>query len=126
MPLVLRTFWHWLPKKFYSLNRLLERKQRGDAHSQMSGYDAIKDRRPFGTNQMASRLQRDVNDSVTDAEAARHVEVNKGSVGTSYRGNGAGQTWDDFSMDWRLFVGFIGHDGTPHLWNKKENAWTPR
>lgn len=111
---VLRSFRHWLSKKLSVGDSLLERQECVPVHPQMGDHYAILN--DFPVQQSAAvYLQGNMENAVVEAG-------NRGAIAENNRcsaiQNGLGNL-----DDWRLYQGFIGHDGLPRFFNPHSGEW---
>src|SRR5712692_9140746 len=123
MKSVLLPFRNWLNHKLYFLDSVFERFERQKIHSQVSDDHAVV-LNAIGMMEETHRGKADMGDPVVMAHGSNAIK--KDDWGTQaadgrYASLNAGNLLDD---DWRRFVGFFSHDGTPHLWDDEKNAWT--
>jgi hypothetical protein len=125
MRLVLRSLWDGLRKKFNGGNGVFERPQRNHIHSQMGNDHVVLSHLSLNGQETHGRESHVGNSVVVPVGRHGIAEDNWGNRVGQGR-HAAGNAGNLLDGDWRRFVGFIGHDGFPYLWDEKREAWTRR
>ena len=124
MRLVLLSLWHRLGQKFYAFNSPLKRSKRIQSHPQMGDYNSIRQNpRSSGDGIKANRLNSDICDAAVEAKVGCAVEIDERSICARYGRNTAGDTRYLLNGDWQRRVGFVGHDGSPWIWDEEKHDW---
>lgn len=121
--LVGRTFGLWRGHQENAVKGSPQRSNCVDPHPEVGNNDSIANGSSWPTRVQPSGFERYACDAANKSISGGQFEIDEWCASACDRRNLAGDTWND--LDLRRFVGFIGHDGSPHVWNSELETWTP-